>query len=494
MIKKILIANRGEIAVRIIQTAKKMGIKTVAVFSDIDSEALHTKLADEAYCIGEAPSRNSYLRMDRIVEVAHKTKSDAIHPGYGFLSENPEFAKKLEVEKICFIGPSAHAMLQMGSKIQAKQLAKKLNVPLVPGTDEPIQDLEKAKMIAHSTGFPLLIKASAGGGGKGMRLVMHPDELETQLNSASSEALSAFGDGAVFIEKQIIKPRHIEIQILTDQFGNGVYLFERECSIQRRHQKIIEEAPSSCLDPTLRERMGSDALKLALGCGYVGAGTIEFLLDEHHNYYFLEMNTRLQVEHPVTEYITGLDLVQLQIEIAEGKPLPFKQSDLNIHGHSIELRVCAEDPHNNFLPSTGTLVRYRPPCGQYIRVDSGYEEGMNIPIQYDPLISKLIVKGKDRRDAIHLLKAAIMNFEIEGIETTLDYGAFVVDHPDFISGKFDTSFVSLNQLSFESQLDSSEDEKAYAMFALKLFLEKNNQIKIVANPSNNWLHQRKRMV
>jgi len=493
MIKKLLIANRGEIAVRIIQTAKKMGIQTVAVYSTIDSEALHTQLADEAYCIGEGPSRESYLRMDRIVEVALKTKVDAIHPGYGFLSENPEFAKKLEVEKICFIGPPAHAMLQMGSKIQAKQLARKLNVPLVPGTDEPIQDIDQAINIAQSTGFPLLIKASAGGGGKGMRLVSNGSELESQLKSASNEALSAFGDGSVFIEKQIQKPRHIEIQILTDQYGNGVYLFERECSIQRRHQKIVEEAPSSCLDPILREKMGMDALKLALGCGYVGAGTIEFLMDEHHNYYFLEMNTRLQVEHPVTEMITGLDLVQLQIEIAEGKPLPFKQSDLKITGHSIELRVCAEDPKNNFLPSTGLLECFTMPNGQGIRIDTGYTEGMDIPIQYDPLIAKLIVHGKNRRDAINLLRTAINQFEVEGIETTLDYGTFVLDHQDFISGNFDTSFVEKYAHDYEQSMLTNARDEAYALMALKIFLEHSNQVISPQHQSHDWYRQRKRL-
>ncbi|MBK8956117.1 MAG: acetyl-CoA carboxylase biotin carboxylase subunit [Saprospiraceae bacterium] len=491
--RKILIANRGEIAVRIIKTAKKMGIKTVAVFSDADTHALHTQLADEAYLIGEAASRDSYLRMDRIADVTRKSGADAIHPGYGFLSENPEFAKKLEVEGIRFIGPSAHSMLQMGSKIKAKQLARKLNVPLVPGTDEPIKDITSAKKIAEQTGYPLLIKASAGGGGKGMRLVTKPEDLETQLKSASSEALASFGDGAVFIEKQILSPRHIEIQILTDQYGNGVYLFERECSIQRRHQKIIEEAPSTCLDPILRDKMGTDALKLALACGYVGAGTVEFLVDENLHYYFLEMNTRLQVEHPVTEMITGLDLVQLQIEIAEGKTLPFKQSDLQIHGHSIELRICAEDPLNNFLPSIGQLRTYQIPMGEGIRVDHGYLEGMEIPLHYDPLIAKLIVHAKNRKEAIHKLKTAIESYEIDGIETTLDYGTFVLNHPEFISGNFDTSFVAKNTDQFLSFIKDDCDNEAYAMMGLKIYLEEINKITISPTKTKNWYSQRKEL-
>ncbi|MBK9109171.1 MAG: acetyl-CoA carboxylase biotin carboxylase subunit [Saprospiraceae bacterium] len=491
--RKLLIANRGEIAVRIIRTAKKMGIKTVAVYSAADINALHTQLADEAYYIGESASRDSYLKMDRIVEVAHKSGADAIHPGYGFLSENPEFAKKLEVEGICFVGPTSQSMLQMGSKIKAKQLARKLNVPLVPGTDEPINDLDLAKTIANKTGYPLLIKASAGGGGKGMRLVSNESELETQLKSASNEALTSFGDGAVFIEKQILSPRHIEIQILTDKYGNGVYLFERECSIQRRHQKIIEEAPSCCLDNLVRERMGSDALKLALACGYVGAGTIEFLVDENLHYYFLEMNTRLQVEHPVTEYITGLDLVQLQIEIAEGKAIPFKQSDLKINGHSIELRICAEDPSNSFLPSTGKLEVYKIPEAYGIRVDNGYAEGMEIPIQYDPLIAKLIVHGKDRKDAIHKLKAAILEYYIEGIETTLDYGSYVLNHPDFVSGNFDTSFVSIYMDDFLNSLNEETHNEAFALMGLKIYLAELNKIKTPLSQSKNWYTQRKEL-
>ena len=406
MIKKILIANRGEIALRIIRTAKKMGIQTVAVYSDVDANAPHTIAANEAYHIGGSASIDSYLNINKIIQVAKTSKVDGIHPGYGFLSENPVFAAAVEKEKIIFIGPPASAMLQMGSKIEAKQIAKKMGVPLVPGTDKAIQDFDEAKRIAKNTGYPVLIKASAGGGGKGMRLVEQETDLENQMKMASNEAMASFGDGSVFIEKYILKPRHIEIQLLTDKYENGIYLFERECSIQRRHQKIIEEAPSSCLTENIRNRMGQDALKLALSCGYVGAGTVEFLVDEKMNYYFLEMNTRLQVEHCVTEMITGLDLIQLQIEIAEGKKLYIKQEDLKINGHSIELRICAEDPANNFMPSIGTLTKYKIPQGTDYRLDDSYTEGMEIPIHYDPMIAKLIVHDTNRLNAINKLKKA----------------------------------------------------------------------------------------
>ncbi len=491
MIKKLLIANRGEIAVRIIRTARKMGIKTVSVYSDADRNAMHTRLADEAIYIGAAPSRESYLRIDRIIDAARQTAADAIHPGYGFLSENPEFAQALASEGILFVGPPPDAMRMMGSKIEAKQLARKMNVPLVPGTDKAIFGLEEAKSISHKTGYPLLIKASAGGGGKGMRLVHHESELEAQLRSASSEALSAFGDGSVFIEKYVSKPRHIEIQIFTDQYGNGVFLFERECSIQRRHQKIIEEAPSSCLSKELRNRMGQDALKLALACGYVGAGTIEFLLDADKNYYFLEMNTRLQVEHPVTEMITGLDLVQMQLEIADGTPLQIHQEDLQINGHSIELRVCAEDPAHQFLPSIGTLSEYEIPEHPWVRVDDCFEQGMEIPIQYDPLIAKLIVHGHDRLDAINKMKSAIQNYKVDGVETTLDYGYFVMEHPDFLHGNFDTAFVEKH---YEQYLESRNDLHAHqsaAFLALHLHLNQKNKITLPLMKDQAWYKNRK---
>ncbi|MCC6753494.1 MAG: acetyl-CoA carboxylase biotin carboxylase subunit [Saprospiraceae bacterium] len=489
--QKILIANRGEIAVRILRTAKEMGIRTVAVFSEADRNALHAKLADEAYCIGPASSRESYLRADKILEVAIAANAHAIHPGYGFLSENTDFARAVEASGLRFVGPPAASMEQMGSKIPARRLARQLNVPLVPGTDEALSDMRQVVRIARETGFPLLIKASAGGGGKGMRAVASEAELETQLQSASSEALSAFGDGSVFIEKQILQPRHIEIQILTDAHGNGVYLFERECSIQRRHQKIIEEAPSSCIDPALRKRMGNDALRLALACGYVGAGTVEFLVDSAMNYYFLEMNTRLQVEHPVTEAITGLDLVRLQIEIADGMPLPFRQEDLKINGHSIELRISAEDPANDFLPSTGRLERYRPPTGTGVRIDSGYAEGDDIPLSYDPLLAKLIVHGSDRRDAIQRMRSAIEDFLVDGIETTLDYGYFALAQDDFVRGNFDTGFVAKHAAAYAHSLVDPTLTEDLAHAAYGIYLNALQKVGNIHAGTSNWALRRK---
>ncbi|MBK6483367.1 MAG: acetyl-CoA carboxylase biotin carboxylase subunit [Chitinophagaceae bacterium] len=439
--KKILIANRGEITLRIMRSAREMGIKTVAVYSEADRNALHVRYADEAVCIGPPPSSQSYLRGDRILEVCKQLKVDAIHPGYGFLSENAVFARQVRDAGIIFIGPSPEAMELMGSKLAAKETAKKHHVPLVPGTEQPIAGISEAKKIAAKIGYPVLIKASAGGGGKGMRTVENEKEFEEQLNRAISEAQAAFGDGSVFIEKYVTAPRHIEIQILGDQHGNVVYLFERECSIQRRHQKLIEEAPSSILTEEMRQRMGNSAVALAKACGYYNAGTVEFLVDDQLNYYFLEMNTRLQVEHPVTEFITGLDLVKEQIKIARGEKLSFTQEDLKIHGHAMELRVCAEDPMNNFLPDIGKLKTYRRPQGPGVRVDDGFEEGMDIPIYYDPMLAKLIAHGKDRSEAIERLKRAIDEYEITGVQTTLTFGKWVLEHPDFLSGHFDTGFI-----------------------------------------------------
>lgn len=369
MIKKILIANRGEIALRVMKTARNMGIKTVAVYSEADRNAPHVRFADEAVLIGPPPSNESYLRGEHIIEVALKLNVDAIHPGYGFLSENAEFAEKVEDSGMIFIGPKSHAIRIMGSKLAAKDAVKGYGIPMVPGIDEAVTDVEKASEIAKEIGFPILIKASAGGGGKGMRIVENPSEVKEQMKRAISEAENAFGDGSVFIEKYVKSPRHIEIQVLADTHGNIVHLFERECSIQRRHQKVVEEAPSSVLTPKLRIEMGEAAVKVAKACDYVGTGTVEFLLDENLNFYFLEMNTRLQVEHPVTELITGIDLVEQQILVANGERLSFKQEDLKIKGHAMELRIYAEDSLNNFMPSVGTLDVYRPPSGAHIRVD-----------------------------------------------------------------------------------------------------------------------------
>lgn len=439
--KKILIANRGEIALRIMRTAKEMGISTVAIFSEADRNAVFVRYADEAVCVGPPASSESYLRGDYIIELSKKMKVDGIHPGYGFLSENADFARKVTDAGITLIGPSPEAMEVMGSKLAAKAAVKKYNIPLVPGTDEAVTDVSEAEKIAQEIGFPILVKASAGGGGKGMRIVEKVEDFREQMDRAVSEAISSFGDGAVFIERFVNSPRHIEIQILADMHGNVLYLFERECSIQRRHQKVIEEAPSSVLTPELRKQMGEAAVLVAKSCDYVGAGTVEFLLDEKLNFYFLEMNTRLQVEHPVTEQITGIDLVREQINIARGEKLSFTQDDLKIQGHSFEVRIYAEDPMNNFLPDIGNLKTYVRPQGLGIRVDDGFEEGMDIPIYYDPMIAKLITYGKDRETARQRMLRAIDEFEIVGVKTTLEFCKFALKHEAFVSGNFDTNFV-----------------------------------------------------
>lgn len=479
--KKILIANRGEIAIRVMKTAQKMGIKTVAVYSSADRNSPHVKFADEAILIGEPPSNESYLRGDKIIDAAKQLNVDAIHPGYGFLSENAQFAELCEDNNIIFIGPKSKAIRIMGSKLAAKEAVKAYNIPMVPGIDKAITDVTKAKVIAKEIGFPILIKASAGGGGKGMRVVENESDLESQMNRAISEATSAFGDGSVFIEKYVTSPRHIEIQIIADSYGNVLHFFERECSIQRRHQKVVEEAPSSVLTPELREKMGQAAISVAKSCNYLGAGTVEFLLDDKHNFYFLEMNTRLQVEHPVTEWISGVDLVELQIRVARGEALAIKQSDLNINGHALELRVYAEDPLNNFLPSVGHLDVYKIPVGENIRVDNGFEEGMDIPIYYDPMLSKLITYGKTRDEAIQLMITAIDNYEISGVETTLPFGKFVCMHEAFRSGNFNTHFVK-NYYSPEAlKVQSEKEMNIAALVALKQYLEDK---KIVRLPNN----------
>ncbi|QXP62588.1 acetyl-CoA carboxylase biotin carboxylase subunit [Polaribacter sp. HaHaR_3_91] len=482
--KKILIANRGEIAIRVMRTAKKMGIKTIAVYSSIDRNAPHVRFADEAVLIGEAPSNQSYLLGNKIIEVAKNLNVDAIHPGYGFLSENADFAEACEKNNIVFIGPKSKAIKIMGSKLAAKEAVKAYNIPMVPGTEEAITDIPKAKIIAKEIGFPILIKASAGGGGKGMRVVENEMEFESQMQRAISEAINAFGDGAVFIEKYVTSPRHIEMQIMADTHGNVVHLFERECSIQRRHQKVIEEAPSAILTPELRSKMGEAAIKVAKSCDYVGAGTVEFLLDDHHNFYFLEMNTRLQVEHPVTELITNTDLVELQIRVARGEVLPITQENLKIKGHALELRVYAEDPLNDFLPSVGNLKVYKLPEGKNIRVDNGFEQGMDIPIYYDPMLSKLITYGKTREEAIELMITAIQNYQIEGIETTLPFGSFVCEHDAFRSGNFNTHFVK-KHYSPEAIINKQQQEaKIAALIAVKKYLEDQKLLRIPVSSSS----------
>jgi acetyl-CoA carboxylase biotin carboxylase subunit len=472
---KILVANRGEIALRVMRSAKEMGIKTVAVFSEADRNAPFVKYADEAVFIGPPPSNQSYLKGDTIIEICKKLNVDGIHPGYGFLSENADFARKVKEAGITFIGPSAEAMDMMGDKLSAKAAAKKFNVPMVPGSEGAIMDLNEAVKVALDTGFPLLIKASAGGGGKGMRLVERVEDVEEQMKLAMSEAKSAFGDDAVFIEKFVSGPRHIEIQVLADNHGNTLYLFERECSIQRRHQKVIEEAPSSVLTPELREKMGKCAVDVAKACNYSGAGTVEFLVDDQLNFYFLEMNTRLQVEHPVTEMITGLDLVKEQIKIARNETLSFKQEDLKINGHAMEVRVYAEDPLNNFLPDIGKLHTYKIPKGTGVRVDDGFEEGMDIPIYYDPMIAKLITHGKDRKEAIDRMLRAISEYKIVGVETTLDFCSFVLQHKAFVSGDFDTNFIKHHYQPEMLKKQHKDEEEIAAWIATELFSSNSNK-------------------
>jgi acetyl-CoA carboxylase biotin carboxylase subunit len=492
-IHKLLVANRGEIALRIMRSAKEMGIQTVAVYSEIDRNAMHVRFADEAYCIGPAPSSESYLRMDKIIDAAKKSGANAIHPGYGFLSENEDFADLVKESGLIFVGPSGDSMRTMGSKLAAKEAVSKFDVPLVPGTSTPITNVDEAKAIAKKIGYPILIKASAGGGGKGMRVVENEAEFQNQMERAISEATASFGDGAVFIEKYIAKPRHIEFQVFGDQHGNVVHLFDRECSIQRRHQKVVEEAPSPVLTPELRKKMGEAAVNAAKAAKYYNAGTIEFILDEDMSFYFLEMNTRLQVEHPVTEMITGLDLVKLQIKIAEGEKLPFTQDQLAIHGHAIEVRVCAEDPTNNFLPDIGTLQTYRRPQGHGVRVDDGFEEGMTIPVQYDPLLAKLIVYAETRELAMDKMIRAIADYEITGVATTLGFGAFVMKHEAFRSGNFNTRFIENYFKPEYLQQQADEDlEKVVAALAVIVSTPANASAtsQVVVRPNSKWKKNR----
>jgi len=477
--EKILVANRGEIALRIMKSIKKSGKKAVAVYSEADVNSLHVQFADEAYCIGPAPSALSYLKADKIIETALKAGADGIHPGYGFLSENADFAQKVTEAGITFIGPTPEAIDLMGNKIAARETVRKQGVPLVPGNKNQLTTLIQAREIASEIGYPILIKAAAGGGGKGMRKVMNEEELESQMQRAQSEAMASFDDDAVFIEKYISSPRHIEFQILADQYGHTVHLFERECSIQRRHQKLIEEAPSAVLSESLRHEMGNAAIAVAKSCQYTGAGTVEFILDENKQFYFLEMNTRLQVEHPVTEFITGLDLVALQIAIAEGKNLPFSQEEVQLKGHAIELRICAEDPFNQFLPSTGLLTAYTPPVMENIRLDDAFKKGMEVSVFYDPLIGKLIAYGQNRADAISHLLRAIKKFDIKGIETTLSFGKFVCEHPHFISGDFDTHFIEKYFRTEDITAYYAEDARLAGKIALSLFLKNQEKVKLM---------------
>ncbi len=441
MFKKILIANRGEIAVRILRACQEMGIAAVVVYSDVDRAALHVRKADEAYPIGAAAAAESYLNIRKILDVAERSDADAIHPGYGFLSENPKFAQACVDAGVKFIGPTAAAMEAMGSKTRARQAMEKAGVPFVPGTLRGVESFEEAEQVAARIGYPVMLKAAAGGGGKGMRLVHAPGQLKSALEAARSEAERSFGDSEVYIEKAIVIPRHIEMQVLADEHGNMVYLGERECSLQRRHQKVLEEAPSPLVDPDMRRRMGEVAVRVAQAAHYTNAGTVEFLVDQEKNFYFLEMNTRLQVEHPVTELITGLDLVHCQIRIAAGEKLPFTQEDIRIRGHAIECRIYAEDPDNNYFPSPGGITLLLEPSGPGIRCDSGMYEGWNVPIDYDPLLAKLIGYGTDREQAIARLRRALGEYFVGGIKTNIPLFRRILRDADFRAARLDTGFL-----------------------------------------------------
>jgi propionyl-CoA carboxylase alpha chain len=494
-IKKVLIANRGEIALRIIRTCREKNIRTVAVYSRPDAAAPHVLAADESVFIGEAASSESYLSTGKIIDAAKQTNADAIHPGYGFLSENSGFATSCKENDIIFIGPSPESIDLMGDKTAARVLMAKANVPYPPGTESAMEDVEEAKKVAEKIGYPVLIKAAAGGGGKGMRIVHDPADFEKSVKAAKSEAKSSFSDDRVYVEKYLEQPRHIEFQIIADQQGNTVHLFERECSIQRRHQKVIEEAPSSVLTEKMRDEMANAAIAAARACKYVGAGTIEFLVDKNFNFYFLEMNTRLQVEHPVTELITGLDLVSLQIDIAGGDPLPFKQSKVTCNGHAIECRIYAEDPADGFLPSTGKLKKHRIPSGPGIRVDSGVEEGQDITINYDPMISKLCAHAPDRRLAIQKMLRALCEYEIAGVETTIPFCEYTLSHNSFAEGNYDTHFVGDHFKPAEAFALTEDEEQVGAIIAALLKHQTGNNHQSGSKPESlpvsNWWQNRR---
>ena len=456
-IKKILVANRGEIAIRVMRTCREMEIRTVAVYSAADRTSLHVRYAHEAYYIGEAPSSESYLNIEKIIEAAKLSGADAIHPGYGFLSENPAFASRCREEGIIFIGPSPEVMLTMGDKIRAREAMTKAGIPVVPGTEGAIADEKEAIRLINEIGLPVMIKASAGGGGRGMRLVHTQDQIEASLRAARSEAKTAFGDDSVYIEKYITSPHHIEFQILMDSHGNAVHLFERECSVQRRHQKMIEETPSPLMTPELRKTMGETAVAAAKAVDYLGAGTIEFLVDNDLNYYFLEMNTRLQVEHPITERTTGVDLVKQQIKIAMGMPLAFKQEDLKQSGHAIECRINAEDPDNNFMPAPGKVHKIKEPSGLGIRIDGYVYEGYDIPIYYDSMISKLIVWGKTREIAIQRMRRALYEYKITGVKTSIKFLEKIMVTKDFTEGKYDTHFIEKNKENLTGEVETGKE-------------------------------------
>ena len=494
MFKKILIANRGEIAVRVIRACREMGIATVAVYSDVDRAALHVRKADEAYHIGPGEASESYLRVDKILDVAKRSGAEAIHPGYGFLSENATFAQACADAGVKFIGPTPASMEMMGSKTRARQEMEEAAVPLVPGTSRGLESPEEAERVAERIGYPVMLKAAAGGGGKGMRLVHSREELRSALEATESEAQRSFGDSEVYVEKAIVNPRHIEIQILADEHGNTVWLGERECSVQRRHQKVLEESPSPIVDADMRRRMGEVAVRVARAAHYTNAGTVEFLVDQQKNFYFLEMNTRLQVEHPVTDLITGLDLVHLQIRIANGERLPFTQDEVNIRGHAIECRIYAEDPDNNYFPSPGKITLLLSPSGPGIRRDSGMYEGWTVPIDYDPLLAKLIGFGTDRQQAIMRLQRALNEYFVAGIKTNISLFQRILQDTDFQAGNLDTGY--LDRLLAKEKMPALEraPSPAIAAIAAGLFSvldpvsasRKNGSTGGTASAASNW--------
>ena len=490
MIKKILIANRGEIAVRVIRACKESGIKSAAVYSEADKTSLHTRLADEAYFIGPPQSSESYLNKEKIIRTALEAGADAIHPGYGFFSENAEFIKMVEDSGLIFIGPSSSSVGLMGSKTAARQLMSKNKVPIVPGTIKAVSSIKEGIAAAEKITFPVLLKASSGGGGKGMRRINSPAEFESAFESTQREALKAFGDDSIYLEKFIENPKHIEVQVIADQHGNYAHLFERECSIQRRHQKIIEEAPSSFIDPQTREKITTAAVNAAKACNYYNAGTVEFLMDRNKSFYFLEMNTRLQVEHPVTELITGIDLVKEQISIAEGNRLSFKQEDLKISGHAMESRIYAEDPENDFLPSTGRLHEYLAPSGPGIRVDEGFGRGSEISIYYDPLLAKLVCWAKDRDNAIERMKRALGEYKIFGVISNLSFLKEIFSHPKFINGEFDINFLEKDfEFSSAHDPDIMEAVSIFSAYLKNRNLNAKNGSKQKNTSGNNWIKQ-----
>lgn len=486
MIKKILVANRGEIAIRVIRTCREMGIKSVAVFSDADRKSMHVRYADEAYYIGPSPSNESYLVIDNIIKAAKQSNADAIHPGYGFLSENAAFAERCEKEGIIFIGPSPYAINTMGDKITARKKMMTASVPVVPGTSEPITDLDAAVKTAMEIGLPVMVKASAGGGGKGMRLIQKEEDIVSGISAAKSEAKAAFGNDAVYIEKYINSPHHIEFQVLADKHGNAIHLFERECSVQRRHQKVVEESPSPIMTPEVRAEMGMHAVAAAKAVNYASAGTIEFIVDDDLNYYFLEMNTRLQVEHPITERVVGVDLVREQINIANNLPLRYKQEDLSQNGHAIEVRIYAEDPDENFRPSPGVVKHITEPLGLGVRHDGYIYEGYEIPMFYDPMISKLIVWAPTRKEAIERMKRALYAYKITGIKTTIPFLSRIMEVPAFIEGKYNTHFIQDNKKLLEPKKTGSQKIKdVVAMAAFVDYLSNLDKGKTQVNGESN---------